>query len=188
MTEAEKSLLTRRAKSGGAGMARLFGAFLGLVPLVFVGTALMGTPYVPENYIAIVLVSGFLALVLSAVGRNLRLPALRAARSGVAHEVHGVPEIQRASGNQSLVTLSELTFRMKTSEASRLLANRMNRLTFADGGPTAGARRAQGGVVTFLLEANGTAATSAELCYLVSAPGLEAAAPTAMGRTKKGVR
>lgn len=190
LTDAEKGLLNRRVKGGGAGLARFFGAFLGIVPLVMVGTALMGTPYVPENYIAIVLVSGFLALVVSAVGRSLRMPLTRAVRSGTAHEVYGVPEVQAAPAGQSLVTISELTFRMRSSEAAKLLPGRMNRLTFADGGPIVGGGRQHGGVVTFLLDSNGSAPLQAERCVLVSSPGLEAglSAAAPVRGMKKGAR
>ena len=187
LTDAERALLNTRIKAGPVNAVRVFGAFLGLLPLVFVATALMGTPYDPDTYLGIVLVAGILGLIASAAGRNLRLPVLRAVRSGVAHELHGVPQIQAAAGNESLVTVSELTFRMKASDAALLLPQRMNRLTFADGGPAAGPRRATG-VVAFLLEANGTPSGRAEPCALVSAPGLEAAVAAPAGLARKGVR
>ena len=188
LTDAERSLLQTRARSGPAGVVRFFGAFLGMVPLILVGTALLGTPYDPDTYLMLVLVAGVVGLVLASVSRNLRGPALRAARSGVAHEVYGVPTVQAADGGASLVTVSELTFRMKAPNAARVLPGRMNRLTFADGGPVPGARRA--GVAVFLLEANGAASPHAEPCFLVSAPGLEAAATAAprTGLARKGAR
>jgi len=167
LTEAETGLLKRSAKNGAPGMLRFFGAFVGIMPLFLIGMAVMGTPFVPENYIAIILVTGFLGAVLAGVSQGMRTPLVRATKAGTAYEVYGVPEIQAAPGNQSLVGLGGLTFRMKAVQAARLLPDRMNRVTFVDGGVTAGVRRRLGSNVAFVIESNGAVATRVESCYLV---------------------
>lgn len=175
LTEVETGMLKRSAKNGAPGMLRFFGAFVGIMPLFLIGMAMMGTPFVPENYIAIVLVTGFLGVALAGASQGVRTPLVRAAKAGTAYEVYGVPEIQAAPGNQSLVGLGGLTFRMKAAQAARLLPDRINRVTFADGGATAGTRRRYGSNVAFVLESNGAVGTRAENCYLVGSAAVDGA-------------
>lgn len=186
LTDAEKSSLKLAAKTGPAGGLRVFGAFLGIVPLAMIGMAFMGTPFVPENFIVIVMVSGFLGVILAAASQGLRGPLTRAVREGTGHEVYGVPEIQSASGGWSLVSISGLSIRMKSSAAARLLPGRMNRLTFADGGAATGAKRGLGSAVAYLLEANGKPVTRAELCYLVEGTGAAPPAETLAAKKAGG--
>ena len=181
LTEAESGQLLRLTNSGASGVLRFLGAFLGIVPLALIGMAFLGTSFEPENYLVIVLGAGLLGAILGGVSQGQRAPLVRAAKSGAAIEVMGVPEIHAAGGNQSLVGLGGLTFRMATSQASRLLPDRVNRVTFADGGPTTGAARRLGSNLALLVESNGHAATKAEACYLVGPASAEPTGTSAFG-------
>lgn len=183
LTQAESGQLLRLTKTGAPGALRFLGAFLGIVPLALIGAAFLGTPFEPENFLVIVLGAGLLGAILGGISQGQRTPLVRAAKGGTAIEVMGVPEIQSTGGNRSLVGLGGLTFRMRASQAARLLPNRVNRVTFADGGPTAGAARRLGTNLAVLLESNGHAATKAEACYLVGPASAETSATSVFGAT-----
>ncbi len=172
LTEAELGALRRSLQTPPAGPLRFFAAFLGIIPLVLLGLAVSGTPFVPVNYVIIVLVSGFLGMGLGTASRNLRTSVVKAVSDGIAREVSGVPEIQTARRSPMVtVELGGLTLKMRGSHAKKLLPGRMNRLVYAEGGRAPGAGRKQGLQVTLVLEWNGTVSKRPDRCYRVDASG-----------------
>lgn len=164
LTEDERDRLTRSVKTGPTAMLRFFGAFVGIIPLFLVAMAAMGSPMVWENYFAIMFVAGFLGLGLGTASWNRRLPILKGAAGGIAREVWGVPEVREMPGKHAAVALGGLTFRMRTSRAATLLKDRMNRITYVDGGPVRGPKPQPGSSVAIVIEWNGTAAPTPEVC------------------------
>ena len=160
LTEAEWGLLKGGLNAQKVKLPRFLAAFIGIMPLAMIFMAFMGAPFIPEDFMGIVLVTGILGLALGLAARGAGAPISGAMRRGVAREVYGVPEVAQASATTRTVALGGVTFTMGNALADRLLPDRMNRITYTTagvlhGGPKTAAAMA-GHAPAWVLDWNGT--------------------------------
>lgn len=165
LTDEERSALHRHAKRPAAGLTRVFGTLTGLVPLLLVVTGMMGTPYVPLNFMVIVIAASCLAIALGGVSLALRMPVSVALASGKVVELRGVPEKQ-AGGALGLapVTLGGAKVEVGPAAGALLREARANALAFVASGLGRGVHA--GKARALVLGVNGAALGRPETAYL----------------------
>lgn len=170
LAPAETDLLKRSLKTGPIPLLRFMAVFVGIMPFGLVAlTAMGGGPVVPENYTAIIIVTGVLGIGLGAASMARRAPIERTLKGNGAREVWGVPEAPTISPTRTVVSLSGLTFQLKAAQAQRLLPDCMNKIVYADGGPSMGPKAKSGWSSAVVLEWNGAAVPSPEICLVKEA-------------------
>lgn len=165
LTETEWGLLKGGLNAQKVKLPRFLAMFVGIMPLAMILMAFMGAPFIPEDFMGIVIVTGVMGLALGLAAKGARTPIAGALRRGVAREVYGVPEIAQATAATRTVALGGITFTMGSALADRLLPDRMNRITYVTAGVPAGPKTAAataGHAPAWVLDWNGTPATKLE--------------------------
>lgn len=177
LSESESATLRKALQSQRVKLPRFLAFFVGIMPLAMIGMAAAGTPFIPANYMAIVLVTSVLAFIFGAVTQGTRTPIIRALSRGVAREVRGVPLAQPATGTTRTVALGGIEFRMRSGLADRLLPDRMNRIVYVDGSPGKGRKGPSGWLPALVLDWNGQPAAKPDMCAVSEATGRIPEAP-----------
>jgi len=130
LTDTERSALRASPRARNGNMARVFGTLMGITPLFLTVMAIGGTPFVPDNFTAIVLTTGVLAMVLGAGSAALRTPINVALKAGQVSEARGVAEKRPSPSGRVAVAFGGLDFLMKPALANRLPDGQLATLSF----------------------------------------------------------
>ncbi len=168
----ETSALRTYLNKPPLGPLRIFAAFVGLIPLTMIGLAATGSGFPVLNYFAVVFASGLLGVILSSASKGMRTPVVKGISGGVAREVWGVPVVRPLPGGRAMeVELGGATFRVRSSLATGVLQGRMNRITYAPGGPGVGPMKKPGYSTAVVVDWNGQAPGRVSLFHVKDAPG-----------------
>jgi hypothetical protein len=170
LTENETKFLQGILKNGAVPALRVLGALTGFSALTLVIGAASGLPMQPGMYAPMVMITGILGMIFGGTSQSLRFPIRRVLAKGTAHEAYGVPEIGTGSARSVPVTLAGLSFQLKPRQAKRLLPGRMNRIAYAEAGPSGGRKGKRGLSVALALEWNGTSVSKRETFLLKTEP------------------
>jgi len=171
LTESESATLRKALQSQRVKLPRFLAFFVGIMPLALIAMAAAGTPFIPFNYTAIVLVTSVLGFLFGAVTQGIRTPIVKALSRGVAREVWGVPQVRQTTGTVRTVALGGIEFRMRNGLAARLLQDRMNRIVYVDGSPGKGRKGPSGWLPALVLDWNGQPAAKPDMCAVSEARG-----------------
>jgi len=171
LSESESATLRKALQSQRVKLPRFLAFFVGIMSLAMIGMAAAGTPFIPANYMAIVLVTSVLAFIFGAFAQGTRTPIIKALSRGVAREVWGVPQVRQTTGTVRTVALGGIEFRMRNGLAARLLQDRMNRIVYVDGSPGKGRKGPSGWLPALVLDWNGQPAAKPDMCAVSEARG-----------------